>query len=35
MGGMRMWIGLQIVDQSAVQDGKFNWTIPFGFNFYF
>jgi hypothetical protein len=35
MGGMRMWIGLQIVDQSAVQDGRFNWTIPFGFNFYF
>ena len=35
MGGMRMWVGLQIVDQHAIQDGKFNWTIPFGFNFYF
>jgi len=35
MGGMRMWVGLQIVDQHAIQEGKFNWTIPFGFNFYF
>jgi len=35
MGGMRMWIGLQILDQHVVQDGQFGWNIPFGFNFYF
>jgi hypothetical protein len=35
MGGMRMWIGLQILDQHVAQDGQFGWNIPFGFNFYF
>jgi len=35
MGGMRMWIGLQIVDQHNIQDGLFKWVIPCGFNFYF
>jgi len=35
MGGMRMWVGVQIVDMHAVQDGMFKWNIPFGFNFYF
>jgi len=35
MGGMRMWVGLQILDQHVVQEGKINWNIPFGFNFYF
>jgi hypothetical protein len=35
MGGMRMWIGVQILDQHVVQDGQFGWNIPFGFNFYF
>jgi hypothetical protein len=35
MGGMRMWVGVQILDQHVVQDGQFKWNIPFGFNFYF
>ena len=35
MGGMRMWIGVQILDQHTKQDGQFGWKIPFGFNFYF
>ena len=35
MGGMRMWVGLQIIDQHSVQDGQFKWVIPCGFNFYF
>jgi len=35
MGGMRMWVGVQIIDAHAAQDGQFNWNIPFGFNFYF
>jgi len=35
MGGMRMWVGLQILDQHAIQDGRLKWCIPFGFNFYF
>jgi hypothetical protein len=35
MGGMRMWIGVQIIDEHVVQDGQFKWNIPFGFNFYF
>ncbi|WP_461249022.1 hypothetical protein, partial [Treponema sp. R6D11] len=35
MGGMRMWIGVQILDQHTKQEGQFGWKIPFGFNFYF
>jgi len=35
MGGMRMWLGLQIIDAHAALDGQINWNIPFGFNFYF
>jgi len=35
MGGMRMWVGLQIIDEHAIQDGRIKWCIPFGFNFYF
>jgi len=35
LGGMRMWVGVQILDQHVVQDGQFKWNIPFGFNFYF
>jgi hypothetical protein len=35
MGGMRMWVGLQIQDQHSLNDGQFKWAIPFGFNFYF
>jgi len=38
MGGMRMWVGLQILDDHASRgDDKmqFTWQIPFGFNFYF
>jgi hypothetical protein len=35
MGGMRMWVGLQIIDEHVMQDGQFKWNIPFGFNFYF
>ena len=35
MGGMRMWIGVQILDEHTKQDGQFKWKIPFGFNFYF
>jgi hypothetical protein len=35
MGGMRMWIGVQIIDQHSIQDGQFKWNVPFGFNFYF
>jgi len=35
MGGMRMWVGLQIIDQHEIQDGQFKWVIPCGFNFYF
>ena len=35
MGGMRMWVGVQILDQHLVQDGQFKWNVPFGFNFYF
>jgi len=35
MGGMRMWVGLQIIDQHSTQDGQFKWNVPFGFNFYF
>jgi hypothetical protein len=43
MGGMRMWVGLQIFGQHTItksgeystRDGIFNWNIPFGFNFYF
>jgi len=35
MGGMRMWLGVQILDQHVVQDGQIKWNIPFGFNFYF
>jgi hypothetical protein len=35
MGGMRMWLGVQIIDEHVVQDGQFKWNIPFGFNFYF
>jgi hypothetical protein len=35
MGGMRMCVGLQVIDEHSVQDGQFKWAIPFGFNFYF
>jgi len=35
MGGMRMWVGVQILDQHSIQDGRIKWCIPFGFNFYF
>jgi hypothetical protein len=35
MGGMRMWVGLQILDRHVAQDGQIAWNIPFGFNFYF
>jgi len=35
MGGMRMWVGLQILDDHGVQDGQIKWSVPFGFNFYF
>jgi len=35
MGGMRMWVGLQILDNHVERDGMFKWNIPFGFNFYF
>jgi len=35
MGGMRMWVGIQIIDAHAAQEGQINWNIPFGFNFYF
>jgi hypothetical protein len=35
MGGMRMWIGIQILDQHVVNEGQIGWNIPFGFNFYF
>jgi len=38
MGGMRMWIGLQLIDEHAARDDdamQIKWRIPFGFNFYF
>jgi hypothetical protein len=35
MGGMRMWVGVQIIDEHSKQDGQFAWKVPFGFNFYF
>jgi hypothetical protein len=35
MGGMRMWVGIQILDKHSQRDGLFEWNIPFGFNFYF
>jgi len=38
MGGMRMWVGLQIIDEHGARDdgaGQFSWNVPFGFNFYF
>jgi hypothetical protein len=38
MGGMRMWVGLQIIDEHGARPddvGQFRWNIPFGFNFYF
>jgi hypothetical protein len=38
MGGMRMWIGVQVVDEgkrSADDAQQLSWRIPFGFNFYF
>jgi hypothetical protein len=38
MGGMRMWIGIQIIDQHGTREdgaGQFKWNVPFGFNFYF
>jgi len=38
MGGMRMWIGVQVVDdgpRSADDANQISWRIPFGFNFYF
>jgi len=38
MGGMRMWIGVQVIDEGkrAADDAQqISWKIPFGFNFYF
>jgi hypothetical protein len=38
MGGMRMWVGLQIIDEGKRQEddaAQLTWRIPFGFNFYF
>jgi len=35
MGGMRMWVGVQIIDEHDQNDGQFAFKIPFGFNFYF
>jgi hypothetical protein len=38
IGGMRMWIGLQILDQHNDRKddaAQFAWKVPFGFNFYF
>jgi hypothetical protein len=38
MGGMRMWVGLQVIDEHLARPddaGQFRWNIPFGFNFYF
>ena len=38
VGSMRMWIGLQILDQHRMREDdvfQFAWKIPFGFNFYF
>jgi len=35
LGGMNLYMGVQILDEHVVQDGQFKWNIPFGFNFYF
>jgi len=35
LGGMRMWVGIQIIDEHTQNAGQFGWKIPFGFNFYF
>ena len=35
LGGMRMWVGIQIVDERSKNEGQFAWKVPFGFNFYF
>jgi len=35
IGGMRLYLGVQIIDAHDVQEGQFKWAIPFGFNFYF
>jgi len=38
MGGMRMWVGVQIIDDHIggdKVDGQILWRVPFGFNFYF
>jgi len=33
---MRMWVGAQILSVNRPDDKfQFNWSIPFGFNFYF
>ena len=37
MGGMRMWVGIQVIDEGKRADDaqQLSWKIPFGFNFYF
>jgi len=38
MGGMRMWVGVQVLDRHGARDddaAEIAWNIPFGFNFYF
>jgi len=38
MGGMRMWVGFQLVDEGKRKGDdaqQLTWRIPFGFNFYF
>jgi len=38
MGGMRMWVGVQVIDEGARSSDdaqQLSWKIPFGFNFYF
>jgi len=38
MGGMRMWIGVQVIDKGkreADDAQQLEWKVPFGFNFYF
>jgi len=38
MGGMRMWVGVQVIDEghrTSDDAQQLTWRIPFGFNFYF
>jgi len=35
VGNMRLWAGVQILDNHVVRDGLINWNVPFGFHFYF